>query len=89
MNIMSERPGELMFKYLNELSPFVFTSMSAGDVQGISAVAVPPYDGFSVTVSLKEDGGFVVSDGGRGRTATARGKFLAAYFVGQGASLMP
>jgi len=63
INVMSERPGELMFQYPNEFSPFTFVSMSAGEVVGVSAVSGPPYEGLSVSVGLKEGGGFIEARG--------------------------
>lgn len=89
IHIMTDRPGEMMFQYPNELQPFIFAAMFIGDSQGISAVAGPPYDGFSVTIGLQAGAAFLVSQGGRNRPATARGVFLAKRFMAQGATLMP
>jgi hypothetical protein len=88
ITLMTDVPNHMMFRYPNELNPFVFAYMKTSASEGISAVGGPPYNGFSVTVGLQGTG-FLVSKGDRRGQMTSRGKYLGNWFEAQGASIIP
>jgi hypothetical protein len=90
ITVMSDRvPEEFIFRFPNELSPFVVAANFTRDPFTFTAVGEPPYAGFMVVLGLKGGGRLMTSAGQRSGRATPRGKYLSKWFINKGALLIP